>query len=64
MGKHKDLKPGAKAPVSGQYEEKGPRGGRTGHEVTVPKGEKLPPTRKPGGAFDLVDRTKNKSGRG
>ena len=64
MSGHKGLKPGTKAPVSGQYEERGPRHGSTGHEVTVPHGEKLPPTSKPGGTFDLADRTKNKSGRG
>ena len=64
MTKHSGLKPGEKAPVSGQYGERGPRGGDTRHEVTVPKGEKLPPTQKPGGTFTLVDRTRNKSGRG
>lgn len=64
MSKHTDLKPGQDAPVSGQYEEVGPRGGRTGHEVTVVKGETLPPTTKAGSSYDLVDRSKNKSGRG
>lgn len=42
------LKPGNRAPASGQYEEIGPRGGRTGHEVTTVRGEPLPPTTKPG----------------
>ncbi len=60
----KDLKPGQPAPHSGQYEEVGPKGGKTGHEVTVVKGEPLPPTPKPGMTFTLVDPTKNKSGRG
>jgi len=64
MSTHKDLKPGEDAPVSGQYEEIGPRGGHTGHEVTVAKGETLPPTTKAGWRYDLVDRTRNKSGRG
>jgi hypothetical protein len=59
-----ELKPGQTAPRSGQYEQLGPRGGRTGHEVTVVKGEPLPPTPKPGMTFALVDPTKNKSGRG
>ena len=39
------VKPGEKAPRSGQYEELGPRGGRTGHEVTISKRERVPPTR-------------------
>jgi hypothetical protein len=58
-----NLKPGNKAPKSGQYEEVGPRGGGTGHEVTSEKGNPLPPTQKPGNAYKLVDGTKNKSGR-
>jgi len=60
----KPVKPGQRAPQSGQYEEIGPRGGRTGHEVTISKGERVPPTRQPGGGFTIVDPTKNKSGRG
>lgn len=60
----KELKPGQAAPRSGQYEQIGPRGGKTGHEVTVVKGEPLPPTQKPGMKYTLVDPTKNKSGRG
>ncbi len=59
----KAMKPGTKAPASGQYEQIGPRGGR-GKEVTVVKGEPLPPTPTPGGGYKIVDRTKNKSGRG
>jgi hypothetical protein len=38
------LAPGTKAPATGQYEIIGPRGGRTGEERTVIKGEPLPPT--------------------
>lgn len=60
----KGLKPGNTAPRSGQYEQVGPRGGKTGHEVTVVKGEPLPPTQKSGMTFTLADATKNKSGRG
>jgi len=41
------MNPGSKAPVSGQYGIKGPRGGDTGKEVTAVKGEPLPPTPKP-----------------
>ena len=39
----KTLKPGEKAPRSGQYEIIGSRGGRTGMERTVTRGEPLPP---------------------
>ena len=35
------LKPGTAAPRSGQYEQVGPRGGRTGEERTVTRGEPL-----------------------
>ncbi|TWT49280.1 hypothetical protein Pla22_44740 [Rubripirellula amarantea] len=56
-----ELKPGEKAPASGQYQEIGPRG-REGHEVTVVKGEPMPPTTVSGSTYKLVDRTKNKSG--
>lgn len=57
------LKPGARAPRSGQYQQIGPRGGK-GKEVTAVKGERLPPTPTPGGHYKLVDATKNKSGQG
>ena len=59
--KRVDLKPGEKAPASGQYQEIGPRGGE-GHEVTSVKGKPLPPTTKPGSSYKLVDPSKNKSG--
>lgn len=58
----KGLRPGQRAPRSGQYEQRGPRGG-SGKEVTVTKGEPLPPAPKPGMTYVLVDPTKNKSGR-
>jgi hypothetical protein len=45
------LKPGNRAPASGQYERIGPRGGRTGHEVTVVRREPLPPTPNPGSTY-------------
>jgi hypothetical protein len=56
------LKPGQKAPYSGQYQQVGPRGG-PGKEVTAVKGEPLPPTPAPGVTYKLVDPTKNKSGK-
>jgi hypothetical protein len=57
------LKPGQKAPASGQYAVVGPRGGKINKEVTVVKGEPMPPTEKPGQGYVINDRTKNKSGR-
>ena len=55
------IKPGQKAHASGQYQEIGPRG-RKGREVTVTKGEPLPPSTMAGATYTLVDRTKNRSG--
>lgn len=63
MSNDKGLKPGEKAPKSGQYQKVGPRGGK-GDEVTVTKGEPMPPTDKKGTTFNLVDPSKNKSGKG
>ncbi len=57
-------KPGNKVPASGQVELVGPRGGRTGEERTVVRGEPFPPSAAPGQSYLYVDRTKNKSGRG
>lgn len=54
-------KPGQKATRSGQYEIVGPRGGRTGEERTVTRGEPLPPTPKSGQRYTIVDPTKHKS---
>jgi hypothetical protein len=59
----KSFKPGQTAPRSGQYAVIGPRGGKTGAEVTVTKGEPLPPAPKSGMTFILTDPTKHKSGR-
>ena len=61
---NKTYKPGQIAPRSGQYEIVGPRGGGTGHERTVVRGEPLPPTERSGQSFRLADPTKNGSGRG
>lgn len=63
MAKSNELKPGQTAPNSGQYQQVGPRGGK-GKEVTVTKGEPLPPTPASGTTYKLVDPTKNKSGQG
>lgn len=60
----KTYKPGENAPRSGQYEILGPRGGGTGKERTVTKGEPLPPTPGKGMEYKMADPTKNKSGRG
>jgi len=51
------LRPGSEAPFSGQYQNTS-----TKKEVTVTKGEPMPPTPRRGQEYDLVDRTKNKSG--
>lgn len=59
MSKVPHLKPGNKAPQSGQYEILGPRGGR-GPERTIVRGEPLPPTPQPGSSYVIVDRTKTK----
>jgi hypothetical protein len=56
-------KPGQIAPTSGQYEVVGPKGGKTGDEITAVEGKPLPPTPKPGQGFVLVDKTKHKDGK-
>ncbi len=55
----KTYKPGEKAVTSGQYAIIGQRGGKTGVERTVVKGEPFPPTRRSGEKFILVDKTKH-----
>lgn len=55
----KVFNPGQLAKISGQYEIIGPRGGETGEERTVTKGEPLPPTPEAGQHYILVDRTKH-----
>ena len=62
MPKTSGLRPGQTAPRSGQYQQIGPRGGK-GPEVTVVKGEPLPPTPSKHMTYKLVDATKHKSGR-
>ena len=56
-------RPGEKAQRSGQYEIIGPRGGKTGEERTVVKGEPFPPTPKPKQTYELNDPTKNDAGK-
>ena len=53
-------KPGEIAKDSGQYEEVNTKGNSTEREATVTKGEPLPPTRKKGYKWKLVDKTKHK----
>ena len=52
------LKPGQRAPRSGQYQQVGPRDGK-GAERTVVRGELMPPTSGPGSTYTLVDQTKH-----
>ena len=49
------LTPGTKAPISGQY-----RNNATRNEVTVVRGEPLPPTPKSGQTYTIADKTKHK----
>lgn len=58
----KTLKPGETAPVSGLYELIGPRGGKTGKERTVVRGEVMPPPPKPGMKYQIAERARNNSG--
>ena len=53
------LKPRQTVPRSGQYEIIGPRGGKTGEEITGVKGKTLPPTPEAGSTYKLVDATKH-----
>lgn len=57
------IKPGTPAPISAQYKIVGSRGGRTGQERTVVRGEPLPPTPHARQGYIPVDPTKNGSGR-
>jgi hypothetical protein len=55
------LRPGTRAPVSGQYERIGARGRRTGLEATVTEGAPLPPTPRPGETWKLARRSTRKT---
>lgn len=52
-------KPGQIAPASGQYPIVSPRGGTTGAERTVTKGEPFPPTPTRGMGYGQPDLTKH-----
>lgn len=60
MASKKRYKPGEVVPQSGQAEILGPKGGKTGEERTVVKGEPFPPTPERGQTFIIVDPTKHK----
>lgn len=51
---NKKLNPGTPAPESGQYRVVGEN-----REITAVKGKSLPPGRKPGTKYVLVDKTKH-----
>ncbi len=53
-----------KSPFSGEAEVIGPRGGHTGHEVTVDRNEKFPPTPEAGQRYVVSRRAHNKAGHG
>lgn len=55
-----NLKPGQKAPDSGQYATYNTKGNPTGQEITATKGEPLPPTPKKNYSYKLADKTKHK----
>ena len=63
MGKKPEFKPGETVPQSGQAEIIGPRGGQTGEERTVTRGEPFPPTPKRGQVFRIVDVTQHRKPR-
>ena len=56
-------KPGQRAPVSGEYEIRGSRGGDTGKERTAIQGRPLPPTPKPGQSYVINRPAHNGAGK-
>jgi transcriptional regulator with XRE-family HTH domain len=58
--KRHGLRPGEIAPLSGMYQQIGPRGGHGG-EVTAVRGEPLPPTPRRNMTYSLIDATRPKS---
>lgn len=57
----KNYKPGERPKDSGQFQERGPRGGKVSKtEVTGVEKKRLPPTSKPGNTWVQVDKTKHK----
>ncbi len=59
----KTFKPGEPAPRSGEYEIRGVRGGHSGKERTVVRGEPLPPTPRAGERYTLSRPARNNAGR-
>jgi YjzC-like protein len=59
MKKPSGLKPGQAVPMSGIYQEVGPRGGLV-TQVTSVQGEPFPPTANKGGTYTLVTPAKHK----
>ncbi len=55
----KKFKPGDRVPCSGQAEIIGQKGGKTGVERTIVKGEPFPPTPQSGQSYKIVDKTKH-----
>ena len=64
MTKQKTYSPGSISPFSGEAETKGPRGGDTGHHVTVEKGKRFPPVAKKGEVYTKAYGAHNKRGKG
>jgi len=63
MNTKKSYAQGSVSPFSGEAEAVGPRGGRTGHQVTVDKGERFPPAQK-GQMYVKAYGAHNKAGKG
>ena len=63
-GSGNNVKPGQTVPASGLYQIIGPRGGETGKERTMARGETAPPTPRPGESYRIAERARNKSGQG
>ena len=58
------FKPGMKSTFSGVAVVIGVRGGDTGHEITIDRGEKFPPTPERGQSYAISRRAHNKAGHG
>lgn len=60
----KQFEPGEPAPISGEMEIIGPRGGDTGKTRTVVLNRPLPPTPKAGQTYQIATRAHNRAGHG
>jgi hypothetical protein len=56
-------RPGESAPVSGEFEIVGPRGGDTGEERIAVRGRPLPPTPRPGQGYVIHRPAHNGAGK-